>query len=544
MSTSFSPFNVDDSINHDLFIANKSKSIFPILDILYAYFPMWITRNRSSMIINIIGYLITISYALYTIIDALCLSCLSKSDVLSIINSASLNTIRLIETLRIICIPLSMIAQLLFYFKTFTYFWTNDIRDNSMIKLLTEKDEIFDKYFNFKHISCIRNKSETARLRLFILSVFIVHFILLTIWLLISYIFCPFFDGQYSEILWYLSFPANIYFNYIPRILNCTVMFLYLFEWKCRLRYFWKYTFKLLLKEKKLLNNYKSMRKSLMKQLIWIKLYMLTDALYMGTDMWLWSYIIFDNPLKMPKSQFIWIVFQFIGCMGFYGVGFVLMFLSAASLTYESSLVFEYCIHYLHKLSPSNAKKEMKLEEINDEPEDDGYHGYDGMQIRTAKTETIMINKKNKVNGAKKHKKLISQSYNEQNRERNISGSSLVGKRFRSSFDVDLNNDSYFGILPDMKIENRLNILKNEVNNNNVNGDKILTTESVSNKQMIEIRKERIAFRQMIQTFLMYFNEKPCEFKLIGIKISYDTLFNSLLLFIIFKVFDYLGSTV
>ena len=63
-------------------------------------------------------------------------------------------------------------------------------------------------------------------------------------------------------------------------------------------------------------------------------------------------------------------------------------------------------------------------------------------------------------------------------------------------------------------------------------------------RQYEEFRLDRIEKLQKIQALLLYVNEKSCEFKVLGVKISHGTLMNTVAVFIVAKLADVLSNVI
>ena len=121
------------------------RSLFPVLSCILKVLPMWVTRARKYSIINGIGMLLTVSYAVYDIVDEFGFNHIWQENL-------SIVTV-IVEVLGIIYMPVISLSQIMFYFRYFWFFWTNDVRDNKMVYFLVNNDfrSIFT-LFNLKRL--------------------------------------------------------------------------------------------------------------------------------------------------------------------------------------------------------------------------------------------------------------------------------------------------------------------------------------------------------------------------------------------------------
>ena len=408
---------------------------------------MWATRSRRSAIINFIGLTLTFLYGIYDSVQAICSGCINAlflSDYTYETIWSGPGASKYYDIEESVRTPLAIMCQLMFYFKYFTYFWTLDPRDNKISYYL---------YHSKNRNNSFYIPLNARKLNLFI-NILIVLYGLVVI---IGTILIIFINLEWYE-EHYIFAPINIFcqtfFRRIPHSLHVLVITLYLFEWKCRIKYFHEIDFLKCVKAMDENNNnslifkYKKLRKLMMYQLFWIKLWMFQDLVSAVINIWykLYEWNIsppFDKHYHLNKWQqcrmcdFIFGIFVII----YYSMGVVITWLMAASLSEEAEDLFQFAVQRLEELSPNY--------QIND----------DG---KISQIQLISM-----ANG----------------------------------------NDS---------------------NSNEID----------------EYRLDNLEQVQEIQTFLLYYNEKPLDFKVIGVKISYQSLANATALFVIGKVVDYLWGTV
>ena len=435
----------------------NKKYLFPQLNIILSILPMWITKQRTSMFINIIGFLLTFMYNIYYSINSLCFGCVETLFLSDLayhtiwsyqLSSAESALVNIEEAIRI---PLQTICQLMFYAKYFTYFWSLDQRDNKMsYYLYHSKNKMHSFFFGLN----------AKKLNIWINIIIIICILLIFIATSTLII-----QNQKWYKQHYIFAPTSIFFvtifRRLPHSIHILVVFLYLFEWKCRIKYFHEIEFLKCIKAMDNNNNnnnnnnsnslifkYKKMRKLMMYQLFWIKLWMFGDLISSVVNIWYKLYLWLGRQSTLVNNDSFGKVCQ--TCDIIYGICVIIYFLigvgltwlMAASLSQESENLFQFAVKQMEKLSPNY--------QVND-------------------------NRK------------ISQ----------------------------------------------IQILTMAVNDNNN-----------SNDNVDQYRLDNLEQIQEIQTFLLYYNEKSVEFKILGVKISYGSLINALALFVIGKIVDFLWAVV
>ena len=84
-------------------------------------------------------------------------------------------------------------------------------------------------------------------------------------------------------------------------------------------------------------------------------------------------------------------------------------------------------------------------------------------------------------------------------------------------------------------------VMNQSRNTNNSNNDSN-SDDTINDKQQYQLRLNRIEKLQDIQSLLLYMNEKSCDFKVLGIKITYQTLVTTIVFFAVGKMADLLTN--
>ena len=459
---------------------NSKRLLFPILSGILQILPMWITRERKFITINLFGTFITILYGIHVIIDELCFDCIWKvsdsldnlTDVLDVI----------IIVLPIIYMPIIIVSQILFYMKRFSFFWTHDIRDNKMVYFLVKNKDRIDSmrstqndiemasfsqkghviHRNSKYIKSMYYFINLKRLRRIIWI--ILGFMLIDI----STAFILLELAHKDDIKHIIKNTLLVVFQYIPRSFHCIVISLYLFEWKCRIRYFWRKKFTEYLINDTLIYKYKNLRKLMYFQLKWIKIYLFGDIMRTLTHFW----VVLSNIKVYIQEQDI---MEGICMLIYYGLGCLLTWIMLASITQESEYLFEFGVKYMEIIS----HKRISNNNNND---------YDSFFYETILNEQTLRNDS---------KKII----------KNIDGKINV-----NVYDIDANK------LKRKYIENKNNF--GDKNEFEINQIKIENQLNIQNKI------------QTVQSFLLFYTHNPIKFNIFGIKINYTTLINMVILYI------------
>ena len=279
----------------------------------------------------------------------------------------------------------------------------------------------------------------------------------------------------------------NVFFRVMPRGFHCIVISLYLFEWKCKVRYFWRKQFTEYLIHNALIYNYKNLRKLMLLQLKWIKIWMFADLIQ--TLVWIWWSLSHIKTLIESDEMT-----ETISLLIYYVSGTLLTWIMAAGVTQESESFFAFGVKYMEILA--NKKLNIRKSLYIDSDDKDAFFYETILNEQTLRNDSSKLIKK-------------------------IDNKSTVKKR-ADSIQMDIDNKQ---VLHRKYIENKTNLgHKNEYE---------ITRIQISNRMNI---CDKI---QTVQSFLLFYTEKPIIFKMFGIKISYTTLINMFIIYISVWLFYY-----
>ena len=459
------------------------QSLFPLFDYCLYTFPMWITTQRRYPCINIIGIIITFTWAIFYALDALTGAQFTglDADNLEAIGSAY----KIIVAGNAIWIPTQLLSQTIFHAKYMHIFWTDDKRDNRMIYFIAEQ-KLYKKIYIAMFIYLI--------IKLSLVSVYTFAAYRYTR----DYVYSDFIiGGDIGFIGWQI---VKFLFFYIPRSLHGIVIFLYCLEWKFRIRYFWKCKFIEYLHENSLLKHYKKMIKMMDYQLFWIKVWMGADALAISIAIWYWLWVWFQFSDTDTDTPLIDLIIEGLGYIIYHGMGFVLTWFTASSITTEADDLFKCAFQILEKLNEQHFTQCFKSDGFNENKEKlVDYHQINFLEEHddiTGYAESTSSMKKRK--SGKRNKYSVSEDY-EESWKVLMNNKDIVWEEW-----IFINNCD-------------LNSMKDEM--------------------------KRACLIKQLETFILYYNKHPCVFS-IGIVLRYTTMLKIVLFFMAAKVFDYLWGSV
>lgn len=319
-----------------------------------------------------------------------------------------------------------------------------------------------------------------------------------------AYVYSDFIiNGKYADHGFFAWQAIKFIFFYVPRSLHGLVIFLYCLEWKFRIRYFWKCKFIEYLHDASLLRHYKQMLSLMNYQLFWIKGWMAVDFLAMSIAIWYWLWIWFQySKIDNLDTPIVDLIIEGLGYIFYHAMGFILTWLTAASITNEADDLYKCSFQILQKLNEQHFTQCFKTDGFDVENNEKlvDYHQIDLNQ--TTKTNIPGLY----------HRK--STTYNNTD-DNSINGSNDINQQHEESW-------------------------KSLINNKNIIWEEWIYMNNVDVNNIKDEMKRSCLIKQL-QTFILYYNANPCVFKLI-ITIRYATLFKIICLFAVAKLVDYLWS--
>ena len=334
----------------DIKSTKSCKKLFPLLDILLSICPMWVTQNRSHPCVNIIG-------VSFTFIGAVSLCIWRYNGNTFIKEHLDSNTnYWILQSLATTITPIQIFAQIMFYAKYFRYKFTTDPRDNYIIKFIKLKhdkgqyqdndDEIIHKFSCFERYSDVTDYLSLGTIK----AVIIISTIIAWIAMFIADYWHWRDPDEYDRFTSHLSKAIIVrimmYSLYlIPMTLHSIVIFLYLLDWKLRIRYLWQYSFKHKIESNNLVDYYDNFRNSFLEQILWIKVWMIANLILVLVGFWIWMQLIVDSWRDHHYRSIT--IGQGVGNLVFYALIPILCWIVAASITMESTCVYTKTIQYL-----------------------------------------------------------------------------------------------------------------------------------------------------------------------------------------------------
>ena len=337
-----------------------TKRLFPLLDTLLRFMPMFVTQKRCHPFVNIIGVSLT-----FIGVIALCIWRYTGNTYIKN-NLNSMTNYWILETVTAIVEPIQVFSQIMFYAKYFRYKFTFDPRDNYIIKFIKLKrdknkfEEITntngdDNDVEIVTCSCFGRYRKDVSFTDFVS----LRLIRSVIWGSVIIVWVAFFIGSYFH--WKDADQNERFINnmpqslistilmyglyLIPTTLHSIILFLYLIDWKLRIRYLWKYSFKHKIESNDLVDYYDNFRLRFMEQIFWIKVWMIANLCFGIVGFWIWLKLIVDS---WGNDEFFPIVAgQGIGFLTFNSGIPTLIWLLAASITLESTFVYTKTVQYL-----------------------------------------------------------------------------------------------------------------------------------------------------------------------------------------------------
>lgn len=388
-----------------------------------------------------------------------------------------------------IWVPAQLLCQVVFYAKYFTIFWTDDKRDNRMIYFLAENKR-------YKKIHCSMFIYLSIKLSLVAIYTYAAYKYTL------DYVYSDFIK-KYHNSGFFVWQVVKFTFFYIPRSLHGIVIFLYCLEWKFRVRYFWKCKFIEYLHDASLLKHYKKMMNLMEYQLFWIKGWMVGDLLSITIGTWYWLWVWFQYHSTDSDTSIAILVIEGLGFTLYHSMGFILTWLTAASITTEADDLYKCAFQILEKLNEQHFTQCFKS---------------DGWDVEN-------------------NEKLVDYhqiDFNESSDKQNI----ITGLYHRKSMSTKNRKSTKSSVNNDNDAEDYEESWKALINNKNIIWEEWIYMNNVDVNNIKDEMKRSCLIKQL-QTFILYYNEHPCVFTL-GLTIRYATLFKVVLFFACAKLADYL----